>query len=722
VETKIKEALLRHFGFDAFRSGQEAVVRSILAHRDVLVLMPTGGGKSLCFQLPALLMEGTALVVSPLISLMKDQVDGLLERSLAATFINSSLSPSEQGRRLAAIDRGEYKLVYVAPERFRDRRFVAALSGGKISFVAVDEAHCVSFWGHDFRPDYLRVGQFVEHLGRPPIAAFTATATPDVRADVQDALKMDGADLFVSGFERPNLEFRVSHCGGKADKLAALGALLEAHRTGIVYCATRKRVEEVSAALHKWEITHIAYHGGMDDAARKIAQEAFMGGRADVAVATNAFGMGIDRADVRFIAHFEMTGSVEAYYQEAGRAGRDGLPAVCELLFNHQDRMVQEFFIEGNNPDRALVQEVFMTLRRLADDDGIVRVSLQDLAVQCSGRVNPMAVSTAVNLLARAGVVERFDIPGERVRGTRMGCTDFPFEEPAFSPDALFEKKRRDLARLQSVIAYANAADCRQAWILRYFGEAEPVPCLRCDSCQSRSPENLRPGSAEEVDILRKALSGVARMSTRTGPGQWRPRFGKSRVIDVLLGSRRAEVRERQLDRLSTHGILKETGSAYLKALFVEIERSGLIGRSDGEYPLVVLTASGEAVMKNEMSATLAWPELRTRSRAGGDTENLAATTEFDKTLFEALRTCRRNLSNEGGNLPAYTIFNDRTLKEMAAKLPLNAEDAVKISGIGAVKVRRWFHHFVPLIAAHVANPGAPDGTAEPPRDEALFT
>src|SRR5438067_1926987 len=303
--------------------------------------MPTGGGKSLCYQLPALLLEGTTVVVSPLIALMKDQVDALQRRGISATLINSSLSLDEQRERIRSLARGEFKLVYIAPERFRSRSFLDALGQSTIALFAVDEAHCLSMLGDDFRPDYFRLGQVLETLGRPQVAAFTATATPEVRRDILTHLALREPREFVAGFARPNLKLLITHVANEAQKYERLNALIRDHKTGIVYCSTRKRVEAVAETLRLAKISSILYHGGMNDEEREKAQNEFMQGRRDVVVATNAFGMGIDRPDIRFVVHFDVPGSVEAYYQEAGRAGRDGEAATCDLLFNHADTRVQ---------------------------------------------------------------------------------------------------------------------------------------------------------------------------------------------------------------------------------------------------------------------------------------------------------------------------------------------------------------------------------------------
>src|SRR5918994_1018772 len=331
-------ALHKYFGFEEFREGQPEVISAVLEGHDTVVVMPTGGGKSLCYQLPALMREGVTVVVSPLIALMKDQVDALHARGLPATFINSSIDFEEQKARVAGLRQGHFKLVYVAPERFRSNHFVETLQRLQISLFAVDEAHCISSWGHDFRPDYLRLQSFRERIGQPQTVALTATATPYVRADIIEQLKLDEPRAFVSGFDRPNLSL------------------------GVVYTETRKSVEQITRKLQEARLSVVGYHAGMTDEERVRAQEEFMSGRTQVIVATNAFGMGIDKPDIRFVVHFHLPGSIEAYYQEIGRAGRDGGQSVCLLLFNYADKRTQDYFIEGSYPPPDMIAKVYETL------------------------------------------------------------------------------------------------------------------------------------------------------------------------------------------------------------------------------------------------------------------------------------------------------------------------------------------------------------------------
>jgi RecQ family ATP-dependent DNA helicase len=399
-------ALHKYFGFEDFREGQREVIAAILEGRDTVVVMPTGGGKSLCYQLPALMKEGATIVVSPLIALMKDQVDALHSRNLPATFINSSLTFEEQKARIMGVRRGAYKLVYVAPERFRSTHFVETLRSIDISLFAIDEAHCISQWGHDFRPDYLRLKQAIEEVGRPQIAALTATATPYVRADIIEQLALRDPPAFVSGFDRPNLAINVVHTQKEREKIAHIKQLAASYSggSGIIYASTRKAVEQVTTRLRLADLSIVAYHAGMEEAERTRAQEDFMTGRVQMIVATNAFGMGIDKPDIRFVAHYQMPGSIEAYYQEIGRAGRDRLPSTCTLFFNYADKRTQDYFIEGSYPPPETIARVYEAL--VATNQKRIELSVSEIATRAGIR-NEMAVQSALIILEKAGHIER---------------------------------------------------------------------------------------------------------------------------------------------------------------------------------------------------------------------------------------------------------------------------------------------------------------------------
>lgn len=400
-----RATLRTQFGYPDFRPPQVRAVQAILAQRDALVVLPTGGGKSLCYQVPALMRDGLTVVVSPLISLMKDQVEALERRGVAAAYINSTVPAGEVADRLARAREGALKLLYLAPERLDAGRTMSRLVEMGVALLAVDEAHCISEWGHDFRPSYRRIGSIRERLGSPQTVALTATATPDVREDIVRQLALQDAAVVVAGFDRTNLTYHVVGTRTQRDKDdGAVRWLKESDGPAIVYAPTRKAVERVTATLVRARIRATAYHAGLDDGLRQRAQEAFMEERARVIVATSAFGMGIDKPDVRLVVHHAMPGSLEAYYQEAGRAGRDGKPSTCVLLHMYPDRFTHEFFIGNAHPERSLVEQIWRLLRDASDASGAAALSPEEIVRRVPPKVGERKVSAALRVLLASGM------------------------------------------------------------------------------------------------------------------------------------------------------------------------------------------------------------------------------------------------------------------------------------------------------------------------------
>jgi len=657
VAPDLDAALLRIFGHSGFRAGQREAAEAILGARDLVAVMPTGAGKSLCYQLPAMLIPGTTVVVSPLIALMKDQVDGLRQRGLAAEAIHSGLSRDRRAAVESELAAGALRLLYVAPERLAGSSFTRVLERAGVARLIVDEAHCISQWGHDFRPDYRRLGGLRARLG-VPAAAFTATATPDVRRDIIEQLGMRSALELITGFDRPNLTLTVEHCRTRHDKQEALGRVIDdVGAPGIVYAATRKSAEQWAGVLSARGLRAACYHAGLTDDDRVRVQDGFLSGEIEAISATNAFGMGVDKPDIRFVVHADVPGSVESYYQEAGRAGRDGAPARCTLLFSSADIRTQEFFLEGGNPSPALIREVWRLLGESHEGEIESRVG--------GDPARRMAANTAARLLRQAA----------QESGVPLGQGETPLDL-ALRP----RKLRRDRDRLQAMVQYSLARGCRTAFIYDYFaagaaGGAMPR-CGTCDMCLGLRRGRPRALDDQECERVRIALSAVARLSRR---------FGIERIAQVLVGSRSREILTRRLDRLPTYGKLSALSLDEARTVLEVLADAGLIERRslDGGPPgafVLGITSTGVAVMKGAERPDLALPAREPptpTSRAGSSP---------DPDLLERLRQWRRREAARR-EVPAFVIFHDRTLQALAARKPRDRNELAGIEGIGPKKL-----------------------------------
>src|SRR6266571_1342437 len=596
-------ALKRHFGYSAFRPLQEEIVGDALAGRDVFALLPTGGGKSLCFQLPALLRDGLTIVASPLISLMKDQVDALQTSGIAATFLNSALDRQEAIARLRGLHQGEYRLLYVAPERLMLETFLDKAATWKIAQIAIDEAHCISEWGHDFRPEYRELKKLRKHFPDVPIMALTATATERVRKDIVDQLHLDDARCYVASFNRPNLTYRVVPKSSPYEQVLTL-VRARSNESGIVYCASRKTADRLAAKLSGNGIKAKPYHAGLEAAERTKHQELFLRDDVRVITATIAFGMGINKPNVRFVVHHDLPKNIESYYQETGRAGRDGLPSYCVLLFSASDVVKQNRFIEEKSERE----------QRIAHE------------------------------------------------------------------------------QLRAMIHYAETRECRRATLLKYFGEElSPPSCEGCDNCLN--PRETFDGTVH----AQKFLSCVYRIHERHGFG-----FGLNHIVDVLCGAETEGIRQRGHDQLSTYGIGQDLKRSAWQAIGRELLRIGLVAAAPGKFATLQLTDTGLTALRERKPITLTKPfDVEEKKRP----KHRAGEIECDEALFEQLRVLRRKLADER-NVPAYIIFSDVALREMARACPITAAEFSQIPGVGQQKLRDFAQPFTAAIRSYLSTAG----------------
>jgi len=701
----VASALQEHFGFDTLRQGQEEALRPVLAGRDALVVMPTGAGKSLVYQLAALMGDGVTVVVSPLIALMKDQVDALRARGVAAAYVNSSQTQTEQREALDDLKRGRLRLVYAAPERLRVPSFVRALREARVGLLAVDEAHCVSQWGHDFRPDYLAIGDAREAMGNPPCVGLTATATPRVQDDIAHQLALDDPARVVTGFNRPNLFFDVRSTPTAKLKRQALKTFLaeQAGDAGLIYVATRKECEDLARFIRD-EVGRPceAYHAGLPDRERSEVQEQFVAGTLDLVVATNAFGMGVDRADVRFVAHWSIPSNLESYYQEAGRAGRDREPAQAVLFYAPQDRQLKEWFIDQGVPTLDDLRRVHSYVKRRSPSGEVREAESHysesytatdvDFLDEMSNALN-IHVSRLPNMLSR---LRRAGALAEREG--EMGASRWRAEawdqRAVKGALAAIEKHREEqMESLFGIVGYAQTGDCRRRRILDHFGDpAETdVPMdICCDACRVRArlEGTTAPDEIPDWDTLpmnsRVALGLLDAVTKMRWP------VGRLTLSKILAGSKAKGMGK--YERHPYYGRLQMLGQGEVDGIYKQLLMRNYLRMGGDEYPVLELTPMGAQALAHREALDVDVPAFGSSTSSRSRSVGAAAAVELDgdgEALFERLRAWRTALATEKA-VPPYVVFSDKTLRALASARPDSEEAMLAVKGVGPAKFEAY--------------------------------
>ena len=672
-----RAALRAAFGYDQFRAGQEMAIESVLAGHDTLVVLPTGGGKSVCYQVPALVLPGLTVVVSPLISLMKDQVDALEARNLPAAFINSTLTSAQVSDRLARAARGEIRLLYLAPERFDFGNVAARLASIGVSLLAIDEAHCISQWGHDFRPSYLRVAEARIKLGSPPTVALTATATPEVREDICRQLALRNPRTIITGFDRTNLTYHVLPARNDSEKDTLLVETLRKHEgLAVVYASTRKSVDRLSFLLDQQGIPSAGYHAGLDDAHRREVQEAFMTEKIRAIIATNAFGMGIDKPNVRLVIHHSMPGTLEAYYQEAGRAGRDGLHSEVFLLHSFPDRFTHEFFIKGSYPERATVEQVYASLARAARNVDTLPEKLEDLLPLIGGKLNPREVESSLRILSHANAIVGSESSTSMV-SVRLLATP--------------ERIRREIVGDTN----PELGLLRALWKLAgedlHSGATIDLDALPPGLGRRSGATSLLDALQSRQFLVWNRLGGGMRL---TSPGAPLSRFR----IDWHSIDRRRNSELSKLEAVQRYAYTKTCRRSFVLRYFGDPAARGRCEGCDNclgiARPREVQTERAQSrrgPKKNPRPA-----RKNTTAVSVSETDDVSL-TDAELKLVAALRDKRREIARRDA-VPAYIVFSDRTLAEMALRRPATLAAMASVRGVGEMKLERYGEEFLAVI------------------------